>query len=170
MALIIIAGSETNATLLVSIASILAEHPEAQRKVSEEIRSLFKNEDEITSSSVNQLTYLRACINETMRLFPPAAIGGPRVVPRGGAMIAGDFVPENVRRPPFNLSQIGEELTPKQTIVAVAQWAAYHSTDHFTKPLEFHPERWLRQAPFEDDNLEMFQPFGVGHRDCIARK
>lgn len=104
MALIIIAGSETNATLLVSIASILAEHPEAQRKVSEEIRSLFKNEDEITSSSVNQLTYLRACINETMRLFPPAAIGGPRVVPRGGATIAGDFVPENVRRSPFNSS------------------------------------------------------------------
>lgn len=97
MALIIIAGSETNATLLVSIASILAEHPEIQQKVADEVRSTFTNEDELTTSSVNKLTYLRACINEAMRLFPPAAIGGPRVVSKGGATIAGHFVPENVQ-------------------------------------------------------------------------
>lgn len=101
MALIIIAGSETNATLLVSIVSFLAEHPRVQRKVAHEVRSTFANEDDITTVSVNKLPYLRACINEAMRLFPPAAIGGPRVVPAGGATIAGRFVPEKV-----NLCQV----------------------------------------------------------------
>ncbi|KAK2606432.1 hypothetical protein QQS21_003125 [Conoideocrella luteorostrata] len=153
LALIIIAGSETNATLLVSIASILAEHPAIQQKVADEIRSAFKNEEEITMPSVNRLKYLMACIDEAMRLFPPAAIGGPRVVPQGGATVAGHYVPQG-------------------TIVAVAQWAAYHSPDHFAKPQEYHPERWLEKPAnkgFENDCLKVFQPFGVGHRDCIAR-
>lgn len=98
MALIIIAGSETNATLLVSIASFLAEHPHVQQNVADEVRSTFANEDDITTVSVNKLAYLRACINETMRMFPPAAIGGPRVVPAGGAVIAGHVVPEKVSK------------------------------------------------------------------------
>lgn len=96
MCLIIIAGSETTATLLVSIASILAEHPEHQKKVAEEVRTMFLNEDDITMNSVNNLTYLLACINESMRLFPPAALGGPRVTPKGGVMIAGNEVPGDV--------------------------------------------------------------------------
>jgi cytochrome P450 len=57
-----------------------------------------------------------------------------------------------------------------QTIVAVAQWAAYRDPDNFTRPLEFLPERWMGASGFEKDRQDVFQPFGFGHRDCIARK
>jgi cytochrome P450 len=30
----------------------------------------------------------------------------------------------------------------------VAPWAAYHSSEHFTAPFEFHPERFLKDGRF----------------------
>jgi cytochrome P450 len=66
------------------------------QKLAQEVRSSFKNEDEITLTSVNQLTYLAACLNEALRCFPAVPPALPRVVPRGGAVIAGHAVPEKV--------------------------------------------------------------------------
>lgn len=36
------------------------------------------------------------CLKESLRMYPPVAAGMPRVVPKGGAKIAGTFVPEDV--------------------------------------------------------------------------
>lgn len=56
-----------------------------------------------------------------------------------------------------------------QTVVAVHQWAMYHNEDHFKDPFEYHPERWLGDPAFANDNKEAFQPFHVGPRNCIGR-
>jgi cytochrome P450 len=90
------AGSESSVTLLVAAVSLLTDNPAAMQKLVQEIRSSFKNEDEITLTSVNRLNYLTACLNETMRCFPGVPPALPRVVPRGGAVITGHAVPENV--------------------------------------------------------------------------
>lgn len=94
--LLIVAGSETTATLLSGATYLLLKHPEAMKKVVEEVRSTFKSEEEITLSSVGSLEYMLACLNESMRLYPPVPIGMPRVVPKGGAKVAGTFVPGGV--------------------------------------------------------------------------
>lgn len=75
---------------------LLLKNPETLKKLREEVRQSFKSEDEITFNSTNNLPYLKACIDEALRLYPPTAGGLPRRVPEGGATIAGSYVPEKV--------------------------------------------------------------------------
>lgn len=67
-------------------------------KLTAEIRGTFKSEDEIDFSSVSTLPYLLACLDEALRMYPPVPVGLPRVVPKGGANIAGNYVPEKVSK------------------------------------------------------------------------
>lgn len=62
----------------------------------EEIRSSFGSSKEITLTSVSGLTYMLACLNEALRLYPPVPRGLPRGTPSEGANIAGTFVPGDV--------------------------------------------------------------------------
>ena len=61
---LVIAGSETTATLLAGVTYLLLRHPEAMKKVVDEVRSSFKSEEDITLTSVGNLTYMLACLNE----------------------------------------------------------------------------------------------------------
>ncbi|KAL2132356.1 hypothetical protein VTI74DRAFT_3927 [Chaetomium olivicolor] len=149
-AILIIGGSETTATLLSGVTYLLLTNPEAMKKLTAEIRGAFKSEDEIDFASVSTLPYLLACLNEALRMYPPVPIGLPRVVPKGGANIAGNYVPEN-------------------TVVAIHQWAMYHNDEHFKDPFVFHPERWLDDPAFASDNKDAFQPFHVGPRNCLGK-
>lgn len=93
---LIIAGSETTATLLSGVTYLLLKNPAALEKLTEEVRSTFKSEDEISINSVGHLKYMLACLDEALRIYPPTPSGLPRVVPQGGVNIVGNFVPENV--------------------------------------------------------------------------
>ncbi|RDL42248.1 uncharacterized protein BP5553_02227 [Venustampulla echinocandica] len=147
---LIFAGSETTATLLSGVTYYLTTHPSIYAKLTEEIRTAFKTEDEINIVSVNNLTYMLAVLSETLRIYPPAPASFNRVTPPEGCMVAGHFVPGNA-------------------IVAVNQWSANHSTLNFTRPWDFVPERWLGDAEFKDDKGKVVQPFSVGPRNCIGR-
>lgn len=92
-----------------------------------------------------------AVLSEAFRLYPPVAGQMPRVVPEGGAMIAGQFVPEG-------------------TIVSVAQWPANHSVRNFSDPEQFKPERFLEPEKFAHDDFDVLQPFSTGPRNCIGKK
>lgn len=94
--ILIAAGSETTATLLSGATFLLLTHPETLSSLTEEIRSNFKSEDEINFSTVNDLPYLKACLDEALRLYPPTPGGLPRTVPKGGAVICGKHIPEDV--------------------------------------------------------------------------
>lgn len=94
--MLIIAGSETTATLLAGATFLLLQQPETLRKLTREVRSAFATEDEIDMTSVNKLPYLFACLDEALRMYPPVAVGLPRVCPKGGAEVSGHFVPEDV--------------------------------------------------------------------------
>jgi cytochrome P450 len=96
--LLIIGGSETTATLLSGVTYLLLMNQSALDRLTEEVRSAFSSEEEIDLISVGKLTYMLACLDEALRMYPPVPMGLPRVVPRGGGMIAGNFVPEKVRR------------------------------------------------------------------------
>lgn len=93
---LIVAGSETTATLLSGVTYLLATNPDALQKLTEEIRTAFKTEEEIDVASVSSLPYMMACLEEGLRVYPPTPLGPPRWVPKGGGTIAGYFVPENV--------------------------------------------------------------------------
>ncbi|KAI3553090.1 cytochrome P450 [Colletotrichum abscissum] len=148
--ILIIGGSETTATLLSGVTYYLLTNPDAHKRLTDEIRSTFKEESEIDFTSVSNLPYLLACLEEALRLYPPVPIGLPRIVPKGGATIADHYVPED-------------------TTVSVYQWAMYHSEKNFRDPFGFHPERWMQDPVFASDDKEAFQPFHVGPRNCIGR-
>jgi cytochrome P450 len=56
--LLVIAGSETTATLLSGATFLLTTHPETLRKLEQEVRSAFKSDEEITLMSVGNLSYV----------------------------------------------------------------------------------------------------------------
>jgi cytochrome P450 len=57
-----------------------------------------------------------------------------------------------------------------QTVVSTNHWATYRSSENFTDPESFHPERFLGDSRFASDRKAAFQPFSVGPRNCIGKK
>jgi len=75
-----------------------------------EIRTAFTSDQDITFSRAENLQYLNAVIEESLRIYPPIVVGLPRIVPEGGAYIAGCYVPENVSGRPCAASPF--RITP----------------------------------------------------------
>ena len=94
---LIIAGSETTATLLSGATFHLLKNPEALRKVTKEVRDTFAAQTDITFTMVAQLPYLNACLKESLRLYPPVPGILPRLTGPEGDIISGQFIPGNVR-------------------------------------------------------------------------
>ncbi|KAJ5921061.1 cytochrome P450 monooxygenase [Penicillium verhagenii] len=146
------AGSETTATLLSGCTFFLLKHPTVYEKWSCQIRERFPSASDISFSSLAGMEFLRAVIKETLRMYPPLPLGMPRVVPNGGSIVLGRFVPE-------------------KTSVAVASWATYHSSSNFVEPNTFAPERWLDDSKV-DGNHDIdcaMQAFSVGPRACPGK-
>ncbi len=150
---IVVAGSESVTTVLTGIVHYLLRDPTRLGVLVQEIRSAFDQEKEIDSASLSQLPYLGAVLHEGLRLCPTIPDGMRRVVPKGAAMIAGEFLPEN-------------------TVVSIPQWSAYLSKDNFASPTAFLPERWLdssRDSMYGTDRRDAFQPFSLGPHNCPGR-
>lgn len=93
---LIVAGSETTATLLAGATYELTTHPAVMERVTREVRETFSSTSEINFISASQLKYMLSVLNETFRYYPPVLSGMVRKVPRGGQVIAGHFIPEGV--------------------------------------------------------------------------
>lgn len=100
-------------------------------------------------SKVKSLPYLKACIEESLRLSPPLARGLERVTPPSGAQIAGEFTPGNVG-------------------VSIPAYVAHRDPDVFPDPEAFLPERWFNNKNI-DKMRDAFIPFSAGGRACIGR-
>jgi averantin hydroxylase len=94
--LLVLAGSETTATLLSGVTYLLLSHPDVMAKLVTEIRTTFKNDSDIDLVTVGKLEYMLAVLNEGMRIYPPLAIQPNRVAPPGGGIVCGKWVPEGV--------------------------------------------------------------------------
>lgn len=148
--IILNAGSDTTASGLTNTLWLLAKHPETFAKLRAELDGLMSAE--MISPDFNILMaspYLRACLDESLRLRPPVAIGLPRVTPKEGSTICGHFIQGGV-----TVSVPILELQRDPTL--------------FLKPEEFDPDRWF--DPSQIANLrEYVQPFSIGGRACIGR-
>jgi cytochrome P450 len=94
--LLMIAGSETTATLLSGCTYLLQKHPQVLRKLEAEIRGAYSSDEDITMTNVGQLKYLEAVIEESLRLYPPVPVALNRTTPPEGAEICGQWIPGNV--------------------------------------------------------------------------
>ena len=91
-----LAGSETTGTALLGCIYHLCKTPSVMERLVSEIRTAFTSDQDITFSKAENLQYLNAVIEESLRIYPPVVVGLPRIVPKGGASMAGHYVPENV--------------------------------------------------------------------------
>jgi cytochrome P450 len=94
--ILMIAGSETTATLLSGCLYLLQRNLRVLKQLQTEIRGTFLDDAEITMLSVGRLKYLDAVIQESLRLYPPVPIALNRITPPEGATICGHYVPGNV--------------------------------------------------------------------------
>jgi cytochrome P450 len=94
---LVVAGSETTATLLTGATYFLCKNPEKLQKVQQEVRAKFKEDGEFTQKSFNELSYMIAVLSESMRIYPPTGFGFPRLIAsKSGQSVAGHWVPEKV--------------------------------------------------------------------------
>ncbi|KAI9691639.1 MAG: hypothetical protein M1822_007710 [Bathelium mastoideum] len=148
--ILISAGSETTASTLSAVTYYLLQNPKALKTLVNEVRSAFKNEEDINFDAANNLTYMLAVLSEGLRMYPPLPANQERIVPKAGETIGGKWVPPG-------------------TMVSVSPWAAYRSATNFKNPDAFVPERWMGDPAYADDNRQVFHPFGFGPRACIGR-
>ncbi|KFA76719.1 hypothetical protein S40288_09384 [Stachybotrys chartarum IBT 40288] len=76
--ILIIAGSETTATLLSGTTFQHLKNPAVHKRLVTEIRSSFNSAQEITVERVGQLQYVLAVFNEGFRMYPPVPSSLPR--------------------------------------------------------------------------------------------
>lgn len=165
---VMIAGTETTATLLSGLTYMLLKHPEKLKRLVSELRETFATRQSMTLEKLASLEYLNACIDEALRLYPPAPTGLPRIVPPAGAEICGRYVSGGVRKVPL----FPHMLILQQNYVYVSTYASQHSPSNFKRPDEFVPERWLpeAEADFGSDKKHALQPFSFGPRNCLGKK
>ncbi|KAJ0415914.1 cytochrome P450 [Aspergillus carlsbadensis] len=143
------AGSETTAIALTHLLYYLIRNPAILAKLREEVSEALAGEQVAPYAKVKNLPYLKACIEESLRLSPPLPRGLERVTPPSGTYIMGTFIPGNVG-------------------ASVPAYVVHRDPDLFPEPEEFIPERWI-----ENQNIakmrEAFIPFSAGGRACIGR-
>lgn len=84
------------ATFLAGLCYFLAHNPPVYQRLQDEVRTAFLSSQDMTLAKLAQLTYLQAVVREGLRMFPPAADIFPRIIPKGGETIFGQYLPEGV--------------------------------------------------------------------------
>jgi cytochrome P450 len=95
----IAAGSDTTAISLSTIIYYLLKNPHAMDKLVEEIDNFAREgkiSDPVTFQEGQQMPYLQAVIKEALRIHPATGQPMSRIVPPGGAEIAGQMFPGGV--------------------------------------------------------------------------
>lgn len=154
---LVVAGSDTTSTAISSTFFYLADNKHAYDKVTQEVREAFKNkpfgEEGVASGpELSDCAYLRACVDEALRMSPPNGAALTREVMAGGL-------------------NIGDHHLPAGTVVSVPVYAIHHDPRYFEEPFSYRPERWV-----DDDGTgsikrarSVFNPFSMGIRGCLGR-
>ncbi|KAK5048656.1 hypothetical protein LTR84_005747 [Exophiala bonariae] len=70
--ILVLAGSETTATLLCGVTYYLSKNYRILKRATDEVRAQFEHEEEITfTTATAKLPYMLACLNEALRRYPP---------------------------------------------------------------------------------------------------
>lgn len=83
---LMLGGTDSTSSTLTYTTWAVLSHPEIQAELEKEIESLSKD---LSYKELEEARYLNAVIHESMRLYGAVGVGLQRVVPPGGARIAG---------------------------------------------------------------------------------
>jgi len=155
---IMIAGRDTTAGTLTFVIWMLSQHPNVLQKLRDEILNVVGPSRSPTSEDFRGMKYLKAVINETLRLYPAVPFNSrttdvPVVLPAG----KGEkpiYVPANIR-------------------VQYSVFLMHRRKDLWGPDAEeFDPERFLdeRVHKYLTPNPFIFVPFNAGPRICLGQQ
>uniref|UniRef100_A0A2C9WBU5 Cytochrome P450 n=1 Tax=Manihot esculenta TaxID=3983 RepID=A0A2C9WBU5_MANES len=140
------ASTDTSSTTIEWTMAELLKNPKCMKKVQAEVATKVTDGILLHESHISQLTYLQACVKETLRLHPT----GPFLLPHRAT----------------DTCQVMNRTIPKNTQVLVNIWAVGRDPKYWEDPLVFEPERFLNSnLDFKGNDFE-FIPFGSGRRIC----
>ncbi len=142
--ILFIAGHETSANALSFALFLIAKNPDVQEKLQTELKDIHLHEGDIMEQ-LGKLIYTRQCIEEAMRLYPPA-------------YIIDRVVTEDDSFADYNL--------PKGTFVLLSIYELHRLEAIWESPEEFKPERF--QTDVKKQKSDYYYPFGGGPRMCIG--
>jgi cytochrome P450 len=79
------AGTDTTTAALTNSIYLVYKHPKVLAKLREELDVATGSVEVPSYEKLANLPYLRAVIEESLRVRPASSMGLPRVVPKGGA-------------------------------------------------------------------------------------
>ena len=137
------AGHETIGNCLAWTFHLLAQHPDAERRLQAEVDGLG---GPVEAGAVERLPFTGRVLLESMRLYPPVWL--------------------MVRRPVQDF-RLGEYVVPAGAYIHLSQYLTHRDARWFPEPGRFDPERWLPEVEGGRPKICYF-PFGGGGRKCIG--
>ncbi|KAK9059504.1 hypothetical protein SSX86_020207 [Deinandra increscens subsp. villosa] len=124
----ILAGRDTTSSALTWFFWILSSHPEVERKILEELKTVGKTrrEEFYTFDELRRMHYLHAAISEGMRLYPPVPVDTK-------ACLKNDVMPDG--------TFVGEGWFVTYHTYAMGRMESVWGADCG----EFRPERWMEE-------------------------
>ncbi|GAM88387.1 hypothetical protein ANO11243_064200 [Dothideomycetidae sp. 11243] len=154
----LIAGHETTSTGLIWAIYLLANHPQYQTRLREEIHANLASPRSadgkvVNSTQIDSLPYLTAVINEVLRLWAPVTM---------------------TMRVANKDSSIQNVPVPKGTLLIMSPWATNTSYELWgDDAMQFNPDRWMKDASSGKGGAESnysFLTFLHGPRSCIGER
>ncbi|KAL5810978.1 hypothetical protein ACOSQ4_027546 [Xanthoceras sorbifolium] len=147
-----LAGTHTSSTTIEWVMAELLQHPETiLRKACKELEEVVGIDNIVEEFHIPKLHYLNSILKETFRLHPP----GPLLLPRS----------------PCTTQTVSKYTIPKGSRVLFNVWAMHRDPEAWESPLEFQPERFLRdddgKYEYKGNNFNLL-PFGSGRRICAG--
>ncbi|KAF6747126.1 cytochrome P450 98A3 [Ephemerocybe angulata] len=143
-------GADTTVSSAWALVFALATHPEVQEKAREEIDLVIGNDRLPQLSDRESLPYISAIVKEVSRWH--------------------SVVPLGLSRASAEDSEYNGYFIPKGTYIMMNTWAFMHDPEVFEKPMDFIPERYLKDGKI---NPNVRDPeagaFGYGRRICPGR-
>ncbi|KAI0667857.1 cytochrome P450 [Trametes maxima] len=151
-AIAILAAAENTAITLAITCFYLVESPQYLRKLREELECAFPDPlGALSPASLANIAFLDCVLYEALRLGVFFFL--PRIIPPGGTVLDGRFVPAG-------------------TTVALAGYSQQRSADNFfPEPAGFLPERWLPDGlgPYTKTNKAALASFSYGQHMCLGK-
>lgn len=156
---ILLAGRDTTASLLTNVWFMLGKRPDIWAKLQDEVATL--NGEMPTFEQLKNLKYLKALLNESLRMHPVVPANSREAVEDTTLPVGGG--PDG-RAPLF---------IPKGQVVVWSVYAMHRRKDYYGPDAEeFRPERWLDSADGKKGLRPGWEylPFNGGARICLGQQ
>ncbi|XP_050503187.1 cytochrome P450 4C1-like isoform X13 [Diabrotica virgifera virgifera] len=144
----LIAATDTTASGLCSIFTMLGMFQDIQQKVFEELIDILGPDRRAFPDDLPQLKYLERVVKESLRLFPP--------VPLIGRTLHEDI-------------DGGDMIFPSSSSVIFGAVFIHRNPMYWPDPLKFDPDRFLPENTAKRHPCS-YIPFSYGPRNCIGAK